>query len=289
MSLAASELILNPDGTIYHLNLAPGDIASTIITVGDPDRVTSITRHFDSIEVAVQKREFKTQTGMYRGKKLTVISTGIGTDNIDIVFNELDALVNIDFDRRKVKEQHTPLQFIRIGTSGAIQKDIPVDSWLVSEKAIGFDNLIWFYAGKALLEEDFAEAFMTHMQWSEQKASPYVVAADVSLQKLFQQDSFTHGVTATNVGFYGPQGRRLRLALEDAEMNQKLGAFEFQQQRITNLEMETSGIYAMSKLLGHSAISLNAILANRATGAFSNHPEKTIDRLIIHTLETLVS
>ncbi|MAT89553.1 MAG: phosphorylase [Flavobacteriaceae bacterium] len=289
MSLAASELILNPDGTIYHLNLAPGDIADTIITVGDPERVTAITKHFDAIEVAVHKREFKTQTGYYKGKKITVISTGIGTDNIDIVFNELDALVNIDFETRTVKKEHTALQFIRIGTSGAIQPEIEVDSWLLSTSAIGFDNLFWFYEGNEYLNDAFAEAFVRHMQWSKRKAYPYVIEADNGLISRFQYAKMMEGVTATNVGFYGPQGRQLRLSLDDTNLNDKLASFVFEGQRITNLEMETSGIYGMAKLLGHQAISLNAILANRATGTFSKSPEKTVEDLIRHTLETLVS
>ena len=242
MSLAASELILNPDGTIYHLNLAPGDIADTIITVGDPERVTAITKHFDAIEVAVHKREFKTQTGYYKGKKITVISTGIGTDNIDIVFNELDALVNIDFETRTVKKEHTALQFIRIGTSGAIQPEIEVDSWLLSTSAIGFDNLFWFYEGNEYLNDAFAEAFVRHMQWSKRKAYPYVIEADNGLISRFQYAKMMEGVTATNVGFYGPQGRQLRLSLDDTNLNDKLASFVFEGQRITNLEMETSGM-----------------------------------------------
>lgn len=285
--LKRSELILNPDGSVYHLNLRPGDIADTIITVGDPDRVTAVTKHFDLIEVAVHRREFKTQTGTYKGKRLTVISTGIGTDNIDIVFNELDALVNIDFETRLIKEEIKKLQFVRIGTSGAIQATIPVDSFLISEKAIGFDNLIHFYDASEMLDTDFSDAFMEHTNWHPDKSSPYVVPGSSSLLRLFEDPKFQKGCTATNVGFYGPQGRMLRLQTQDTGLNDKLESFEFKGTKITNLEMETSGIYGLALLLGHEAISLNAILANRALGTFSETPSETIDQLIINTLEIL--
>ena len=287
--LASSELILNDDGSIYHLALKPAEIANTIITVGDPERVQDVTKHFDTIEVAVQNREFKTNTGVYKGKRLTVVSTGIGTDNIDIVFNELDALVNIDFKTRTIKKTHTPLTFIRIGTSGAIQPEIGVDSFLISEKAIGFDNLLHFYSNTDFLDLPFSEALKKHTNWSTQKSDPYVVNVDTALLTHFDDKDFIKGVTATNVGFYGPQGRKLRLALQDEMLNFRLQSFLFKQQKITNLEMETSGIYGMAKLLGHQAISLNAILANRATGAFSKSPKKTVDLLIERTLEKLLT
>jgi uridine phosphorylase len=289
MKLPESELILNEDGSIYHLSLKPSDIATTIITVGDPDRVENISRNFDSIEVRVQKREFKTHTGRYNGKRFTVISTGIGTDNVDIVLNELDALVNIDFNTRSVRKEHTQLSIIRIGTSGAIQPDIPVDSFLISETAIGFDNLLHFYNCGTILNTQFSEAFTMHMGWYNKKSEPYVVQADDVLMKMFASEAFIHGCTATNVGFYGPQGRVLRLPLQDEKMNRKMASFRFNGQSITNLEMETAGIYGLSKLLGHRAISLNAILANRANGAFSEHPQITVDALINHTLEVLSS
>ena len=287
-TLAPSELILNADGSIYHLNLKPGDIATTIITVGDPDRVEAVTKHFDTIEISIHKREFKTQTGTYKGKRLTVISTGIGTDNIDIVFNELDALVNIDFKTRTLKESHTTLKFIRIGTSGAIQSNIPVDSFLISEKAIGFDALIHFYEASEMLDHDFSSAFMKHTNWNPNKPTPYVVNASKKLLKQFDEKIFQKGCTATNVGFYGPQGRRLRLKTQDEQLNAKLESFEYQETKITNLEMETSGIYGLANLLGHEAISLNAILANRSLGTFSTTPANTVERLIISTLEILV-
>ncbi|MDC8004213.1 nucleoside phosphorylase [Aureisphaera galaxeae] len=289
MRIPESELILNQDGSIYHLHLHPEDIAETIITVGDPDRVSEVTRHFDTIEFTKQKREFKTQTGSYKGKRMTVISTGIGTDNIDIVFNELDALANIDLETRTTKETFTQLDFIRIGTSGAIQPDIAVDSFLVSAMAIGFDNLVHFYGDHDYSDDAFINAFMNHLQWSPRKSEPYSVAASPHLLALFPDSDFIQGITATNVGFYGPQGRKLRLALEDDGMNKKLESFRYNDKTITNLEMETSGIYAMASLLGHNAVSLNAILANRALGTFSDSPSKAVDSLIINVLDRIVA
>ena len=287
--IAKSELIINEDGSIYHLNLKPGDIATTIITVGDPDRVEEVSKHFDTIDFKANKREFKTHTGTYKGKRITVISTGIGTDNIDIVFNELDALVNIDFKTRTIKKEHTTLTFIRIGTSGAIQKNIPVDSFLISEKAIGFDNLLHFYDTKNLLDHRFADALKTHCNWSPLNASPYVVNASKKLLLDFNDTLFIRGCTATNVGFYGPQGRVLRLKIKDENLNERLTSFEYQDYKITNLEMETSGIYGLAALLDHHAISLNAILANRATQTFSDSPNQTVAKLITTTLNIIAN
>lgn len=289
MTIAASELILNPDGSIYHLHLRPEHIASTIITVGDPDRVDTVTSHFDTITHSVQRREFKTTTGTYKGKAITVISTGIGTDNIDIVFNELDALVNIDLETKKVKDTHTALDIIRIGTSGAIQEDIAVDSFLLSDMAIGLDALLHFYDSIHIQHPEMQKAFVTYMNWSSQKSEPYVVNCDHDLAAHFLSDQVIKGLTATNIGFYGPQGRVLRLQTSDPSMNQKLGEFRFRESRITNLEMETAGIYGLAKLLGHRAISLNAILANRATGVFSNQPSKTVGDLIRYTLDRIAT
>lgn len=287
--LLPSELIINPDGSIYHLNLTPSQIADTIITVGDPDRVENVSQYFDTIEVKAHKREFKTHTGTYKGKRISVISTGIGTDNIDIVFNELDALINIDFTTLTLKKELKSLDIIRIGTSGAIQPEIAIDSFLVSELAIGFDNLLHFYTNTSFQDEDFSEAFIKHTHWSAKKSAPYVVPADEGLLQLFSSEKIVKGCTATNVGFYGPQGRVLRLATQDAGLNEKLASFEYNTKKITNLEMETSGIYAMAKLLGHRAVSLNAILANRPLGTFSIQPQQTIDALIQHTLELLTT
>jgi uridine phosphorylase len=286
--LAGSELILNSDGSIYHLQLHPEDIATTIITVGDPDRVATVSKYFDKIELKKQCREFTTHTGIYKGKRLSVVSTGIGTDNIDIVFNELDALVNIDLKTRRIRDEHQQLTLVRIGTSGALQPDIPVDSFLASEIAIGFDNLMHFYQGSEIIDSEFSSALMQHTQWDAAKSDPYVVASDPELLKLFTKDMISSGVTVTNVGFYGPQGRSLRLPLQDDQLNDHIASFRYEGKRITNLEMETSGIYGMAKLLGHRAISLNAILANRATGTFSKKPAETIERLIQYTLNQLI-
>lgn len=288
MPIANSELILNPDGSIYHLNLRPEDIATTIITVGDPDRVGDVTKHFDEITVDIQRREFKTQTGSYQGKRLTVISTGIGTDNIDIVFNELDALANINLETREIRSSFTQLSFIRIGTSGAIQPEIPLDSFLISERAVGFDNLIHFYKDTSFIDAGYSAALMEHLNWDKKKSYPYVVSPDKGLLDTFASEEFITGTTVTNVGFYGPQGRKLRLDLADASLNDLLQGFNYQGNKITNLEMETSGIYGMAKLLGHRALSLNAIIANRALGSFSENPKQTIDQLIKKTLDLLV-
>ncbi|WP_452224396.1 nucleoside phosphorylase [Lacinutrix chionoecetis] len=287
MSIKESELILNPDGSVYHLNLKPEHISNTIITVGDPDRVTSVTKHFDSIEFKTQKREFHTQTGTYKGKRITVISTGIGTDNIDIVLNELDALVNINLDTREIKKDLTTLSIIRIGTSGSIQKEIPVDSFLISEIAAGFDSLLHFYDSDTFQDKDISKALITHTNWHKAKSDPYVVSCDSDLMQQFSSSKTVAGFTATNVGFYGPQGRILRLKLQDNQLNNKLANFKYNGKSITNLEMETAGIYGISKLLGHKALSMNAIIANRATGKFSENPAKIVSELITYTLNKL--
>ncbi|MBW1298753.1 nucleoside phosphorylase [Aquimarina litoralis] len=289
MPIAKSELILNPDGSIYHLNLKPEHLAPTIITVGDPDRVEKVTQYFETIEHTTRKREFHTQTGIYKGKRLTVISTGIGTDNIDIVFNELDALVNIDLQTKEIKDKHTSLNFIRIGTSGAIQSEIPIDSFIVSEIAIGFDSLLHFYDSKEIQFPQISDPLMEHLDWSKDKSTPYVVSFDKKLGRHMQSDQTSKGFTITNVGFYGPQGRVLRLSTSDELLNQKIASFSYADKKITNLEMETAGIYGMAKLLGHRAVSMNAILANRATGEFSEKPEKTVDKLIRYTLDKITS
>ncbi|WP_282085943.1 nucleoside phosphorylase [Aquimarina algiphila] len=289
MAIAESELILNPDGSIYHLNLKPEHIADTIITVGDPDRVAHVTKYFDKIEHKVSKREFHTQTGVYKGQRLTVISTGIGTDNIDIVFNELDALVNIDFNTREIKKKHKALQIIRIGTSGAIQSNIPIDSFIVSEIAVGFDSLLHFYDSHHIQSPEISTALIKHLHWDKNKSLPYTVSFDEKLGNHMVSDLAHKGVTVTNVGFYGPQGRILRLPIQDKELNDKMASFSYENKKITNLEMETAGIYGMAKLLGHKAVSMNAILANRATGEFSQNPKKIVDELIQYTLNKLVT
>lgn len=287
--IAASELILNPDGSVYHLNLKPENIATTIIFVGDQNRVPKITKHFDSIEFETQKREFRTITGVYKGIRMSVISTGIGPDNIDIVMNELDALVNIDLKTRTIKKAHTQLNIVRIGTSGSLQKDIPVDSFVLAKYGLGFDGMLLSYDCDRILEADFEDAFIKHTNWSPRKSRPYIVKNSSALERKLLSNKVFAGVTATAGGFYGPQGRVLRLAIQDPDLNNKIDNFEYKGVKITNLEMETSAIYGLSKLLGHNACSMNAIIANRANGTFSKDPYKPIEELIIYTLEKLSS
>jgi uridine phosphorylase len=287
MKFGSSELIINADQSVYHLNLHPQDLANTVITVGDPDRVKQVSRYFDTIDIKKGKREFLTHTGWLNNKRISVISTGIGTDNIDIVLNELDALANIDFKTRSIKKDITPLDIIRIGTSGSIQPDIPVDSFLLSEYAIGLDSLLHFYDSTHIQHPEIQQAFLKHTNWLKDKATPYVVNYDQTLGAQFLSDKIQLGFTATNVGFYGPQGRSLRLKLEDENLNAKLASFNYNNKRITNLEMETSGIYGMAKLLGHRAVSLNCILANRPNGQFSARPDLAIDELIKYALDRI--
>ncbi len=286
--LSKSEFILNKDKTIYHLNLKPEQIASTIITVGDPERVHLVTKYFDTIEFKIQKREFHTQTGSYKGKRITVISTGIGTDNVDIVINELDALRNINFITRKPYVKPKQLDIIRIGTSGAIQPKFPLDSFVISEMAIGFDSLLHFYNSKKVQLPIITNMLVNHLDWSIDKGKPYVIECDKTLLEHMRSEQTIDGITITNAGFYGPQGRVLRLPLEDPDLNKKITSFRYElSKKITNLEMETAGIYGLAKLLGHRAISMNAILANRVSGSFSKKPEATIDALIQYTLEKI--
>ncbi|WP_417873484.1 nucleoside phosphorylase [Xanthomarina gelatinilytica] len=288
MSIKDSELILNPDGSIYHLNLKPEHIAHDILLVGDQDRVEKITKHFDSIEFATQKREFKTQTGYYKGKRLTVLSTGIGPDNIDIVLNELDALVNIDLKTRKPKETHTSLNFVRVGTSGSLQADVPVDGFVISSHGLDLNGMLHFYKIDDISNPEIEVAFVAFTNWNNKKARPIVINNSKKLEAIFDSNEVHKGLTATAGGFYGPQGRVLRLPLQDPNLNKKMDTFSFNGMRITNFEMETSVIYGLSKLLGHHALSLNAIIANRATGQFSKDPKAVVERLIAYTLNKLV-
>ncbi|MEZ0006421.1 uridine phosphorylase [Flavobacterium sp. 28YEA47A] len=287
--IQSSELILNPDGSVYHLNLKPEHIANDIIFVGDQNRVEKITQFFDSIEFSTQKREFKTQTGIFKGKRITVMSTGIGPDNIDIVVNELDALVNINLETRQPKEELTSLNIIRIGTSGSLQKDIPVDSFVMSKFGLGLDNMLRSYKIDTITDDALEEAFLHHTNWDIRKGKPYVVRCSEKLEKLIESDKIFKGITATAGGFYGPQGRVLRLEIQDPELNAKMDNFNFNDNRITNLEMETAAIYGLSALLGHNALSLNAIIANRASGTFSEDPYKAVDELIAYTLDKLAN
>ncbi|WP_264521302.1 nucleoside phosphorylase [Flavobacterium sp. N1994] len=285
--IKSSELILNPDGSVYHLNLKPEHIAHDIIFVGDQNRVEKITQFFDSIEFSTQKREFKTQTGTYRGKKITVMSTGIGPDNIDITMNELDALVNIDLETRQPKEIVTSLNIVRIGTSGSLQEDIPVDSFVMGEFGLGLDNMLRSYLLDAISEKDMEDAFIQHTNWDMRKGRPCVIACSETLKKKFDSNQIHKGITGTAGGFYGPQGRVLRLEIQDPSLNSKMDNFNFNGVRMANLEMETSAIYGLGKLLGHNCLSLNAIIANRANGTFSEDPYKAVDALIQYALGKL--
>ena len=286
--IAASELILNPDGSVYHLNLKPGQIANDIIFVGDQNRVEKITKHFDSIEFSTQKREFKTQTGTFKGKRITVMSTGIGPDNIDIVMNELDALVNVDLVTRTVKKELTSLNIVRIGTSGSLQADIPCDSFVMSQYGLGLDNMLRSYLIEEISEIEMEDAFIAHSNWDLRKGRPYVIAGSKILEKQLESDKIFKGFTGTAGGFYGPQGRVVRLGIQDPELNNKMDSFNFKGIKMTNLEMETGAIYGLGKLLGHQCLSLNAIIANRASGTFSEDPYKAVDELIEYTLNKLV-
>lgn len=288
MRIKESELILNPDGSVYHLNLLPKHIADTVLFVGDQDRVEKITKHFDKIEFSIQKREFKTQTGTYKGKQITVISTGIGPDNIDIVLNELDALVNIDLENRTIKEQTKSLKIIRIGTSGSLQIDIPVDSFVIGTHGLDLNGMLHFYKIEGISNPKLENAFIEHTHWNPNKARPIIINGSKELETLFESEQTYKGITATAGGFYGPQGRVLRLAIEDSSLNNKMDSFNCDGVRISNLEMETSVIYGLSKLLGHKALSLNAIIANRANGTFSKDPGQVVENLIKYTLDKLV-
>lgn len=286
--IKSSELILNPDGSVYHLNLKPEHIAHDIIFVGDQDRVSKITQYFENIEFSTQKREFKTTTGTYKGKRLTVQSTGIGSDNIDIVMNELDALVNVNLNTREIKNTHTSLNIVRIGTSGSLQEDIPVDSWVMSKYAIGLDNMLRSYLIEEFSDSELEDAFIAQTNWDIKKGRPTVVSCNEFLENKIYSEKFHKGFTGTVGGFYGPQGRVVRLNIQDSELNNKMDNFNFNGIRMTNLEMETSAIYGLGKLLGHNCLSLNAIIANRALGEFSSNPEKTVNELIAYTLDKLV-
>ncbi len=287
--IAPSELILNKDGSVYHINLRPENLAKNIILVGDQGRVEKVSKHFDTIEFTTQKREFKSVTGTYKNTRFTVLSTGIGPDNIDIVLNELDALVNIDLEKRVVKDTHTALNIVRIGTSGSLQTDIPVDNFVLASYGLGMDGMLHFYDCKSILEKSIEDAFIEHANWHPHKARPYIVENSKQLQKKLESKEVFVGITGTAGGFYGPQGRVLRLSLQDPQLNRKIDSFHYKDLRITNLEMETSAIYGLSKLLGHHACSMNVIIANRANLTFSNDPYAAVEKLIQYTLDKLSS
>lgn len=282
-----SELILNRDGSVYHLHLRPEQIAPLIITVGDPERVAKVSRYFDKVEHRVRKREFVTHTGWLGKKRLSVISTGIGPDNVDIVLNELDALFNIDLTTRQIKDKLTPLTLIRLGTAGSLQREVPVDSFVASSGAIGMDGLMQYYDAPAQQQHPLLSALREHSrgQWDFPLA-PYFAEGNQEMLQHFTQH-FHHGITSTNPGFYGPQGRQLRAPVRQPRYLDILQTFDYQGFSIVNLEMETAAIYGLSQLLGHRAISLSAILANRAEGKFSSNPARSVKRLLETALEKI--
>lgn len=284
--MKSSELILNSDGSLYHLGLRPGDCAPLILTVGDPDRVTAVSRHFDSVRFTHQTREIHAQTGILSGKEITVISTGMGTDNIDIVFNELDALFNLDLASGSPLPTHTPLTCIRLGTSGAIQPDIPLNSIMVAQTAIGFDHLLHYYD---LPTHPMANALTAYLSLPESLPHPYAADADASLLSACADLGFSKGVIATNSGFYGPQLRQVRLKPRKPYTLEQLCKFAYQNQSITHFDMESSGIYGLSQLMGHRAISISAILANRSLGSFSADPNAAVEKMIVQTLEGIAA
>lgn len=284
MEYSEADLILNADGSVYHLGLLPGQLAKTILTVGDPDRVSQVAAQFDHLEFKTQKREIRSCTGTYKGQRLSVISTGMGTDNIDIVFNEIDALFNIDLQARTPKAEHTQLQFIRLGTSGAIQADIPFGSLLLATAAVGVDALGAFYpqsTEKLLWEMAVQEYFKKNFP----TVVPYTVAAAPSLLNVFKSESFDKGITVTHPGFYGPQGRQARIPITYPHWIALLQAFQAEGVRLTNFDMETAGIYALASMMGHQALSVNAILANRVTGDFVADPNQVVDEMIHRVLD----
>ena len=284
--IAESELIINSRGAVYHINLRPEELADTVITVGDPDRVTKVSRRFDKIEVKQQHREFIAHTGYIGNKRITVLSTGIGPDNIDIVMNELDALKNIDLETRTIKQQLSQLTVIRLGTSGSLQADIPVDSLVVGTHGLGLDNLLNYYRFESNDEEQqILQQFIAHTQL-DGKIQPYISAAGASVIKHFTA-GFHHGITVTCPGFYGPQGRVLRLGLANPMLIERLTNFSFGNHRISNFEMETSAIYGLGKLLGHHCLAVNVIVANRVKKEFSKDGEAAVENLITKSLEII--
>ena len=283
-----SELILNQDGSVFHLHIKPEQLAHKVILVGDPGRVSLVASHFTDIEMEVQSREFHSITGKYQGKRITVASTGIGCDNIDIVVNELDALANIDFATRTEKAEKTSLEIVRIGTCGGLQEYTPVGTFIVSEKSIGFDGLLNFYAGRnEVCNLALEDTFTKHMHWNPQLCAPYVIEADEELTNRIGGDDMVHGITIACGGFYGPQGRQLRIPLADPDQNAKVESFEYEGMHITNFEMESSALAGLSKLLGHKATTCCMVIANRLIKEANTGYKSTIDNLIKEVLERI--
>ena len=285
---AESELIINPDGSVFHLHLKPEHLADKVILVGDPGRVATVAAHFSDIECEVESREFKTITGNYNGKRITVVSTGIGCDNIDIVVNELDALANIDFNTRYEKEKLRQLELVRIGTCGGLQPYTPVGTYICSQKSIGFDGLLNFYAGRnEACDLDFEKAFVDYMHWSPQLPAPYVIDASPELIARINQGDMVNGVTIACGGFFGPQGRELRIPLADPRQNEKIEAFEYKGYRITNFEMESSALAGLARLMGHKAMTVCMVIANRLAKEANANYKNTIDTLIRKVLDRI--
>jgi len=283
-----SELIINDDGSIFHLHLKPEQISDKIILVGDPGRVALVASYFDEQECSVSSREFNTITGTYKGKRLTVVSTGIGTDNIDIVVNELDALTNIDLENRMEKPDFKQLTLVRIGTSGGMQPEIPLGSFLISEKSIGFDGMLNFYAGRdGVCDLEFEEELKKQLDWNKQFCAPYVVNADAELTDRIGRDDMLRGVTISANGFYGPQGRELRIGLADPHLNDKIEKFRFDNYKITNYEMEGSAIAGLARLMGHKALTVCCIIANRRVEAANTDYKPYIEKLVQTVLERI--
>jgi uridine phosphorylase len=287
MPIPSSELIITNRGSIYHLDLRPEELADTIITVGDPGRVAAVSRHFDAIEYKAQHREFISHTGRIGNKGITVVSTGIGPDNIDIVLTELDALANIDFNTREVKSQKRSLNIIRLGTSGSLQADIPVDTCVATSFAIGLDNLMHYYMQGTNPDETFMlREFVAHTRLETAPVKPYIAEGSIHLRAAFA-DKMASGITITCPGFYGPQGRVLRAPVAFPHLIDALGTFSSRGHRVTNFEMETSAIYGLGRLLGHHCLSISTIVANRVKGSFSADADKAVDRMISNALEVI--
>lgn len=285
---AESELIINPDGSIFHLHVKPEQLADKIILVGDPGRVALVASHFDTKECEVASREFHTITGTYKGKRITVLSTGIGCDNIDIVVNEIDALANIDFSTRTEKKNPKQLTLVRIGTCGGLQSFTPVGTFIASVKSIGFDGLLNFYAGRdKVCDLKLEEAFKKHMNWNPQLADPYVIDGDHELIERIAGDDMVRGITIACGGFFGPQGRELRVPLADPHQNEKIESFSYGDLRITNFEMESSALAGLSALMGHKAMTCCMVIANRVAKEANANYKNSIDGLIKKVLDRI--
>ncbi|MBF1462459.1 MAG: nucleoside phosphorylase [Prevotella pallens] len=284
---APSELIINEDGSIFHLHLKPHELADKVILVGDPGRVALVASHFDGVECEVNNREFRTITGNFKNKRITIVSTGIGCDNIDIVLNELDALANIDFETRKEKTKLRQLTLVRIGTCGGLQKNTPIGTFIASKKSIGFDGLLNYYAKREELDITFENEFKKQVNWNPQLGNPYVADADMKLLEQIAQDDMVRGITISCGGFFGPQGRRLRIPLADPQLNEKIVKFEYNGDRITNFEMESSALAGLAQHLGHKALTCCMVIANRRQKEANSGYKNTIDGLIKKVLERI--